>query len=100
MHTRQHPCAGAGSGNISLVDGLVARKACSLATTASTTPTSEEARMAIKGAIPMGHGDVFPFGCYVAGEVQAMRDFDRSTKDQAVQAIDRGTGGLVWAVGV
>ena len=48
--------------------------------------------MAIKGAIPMGHGDVFPHGCYVVGEVEAMRDFDRSTKDQAVQAVDRDSG--------
>jgi hypothetical protein len=56
--------------------------------------------MAIKGAIPMTHGDVFPFGCFGVGEVQAMRDFDRSTKDQAVQAVDRDTGELVWTVDV
>jgi hypothetical protein len=36
----------------------------------------------------------------VVGEVQAMRDFDRSTKDQAVQAVDRETGLLVWVVDV
>ena len=29
-----------------------------------------------------------------------MRDFDRSTKDQAVQAVDRDTGELVWTVDV
>jgi hypothetical protein len=56
--------------------------------------------MAIKGAIRMNHGDVFPHGCYVVGEVQAMRDFDRSTRDQAVQAVDRDTGLLVWTVDV
>ena len=56
--------------------------------------------MAIKGAIPMGHDDVFPYGCFGVGEVQAMRDFDRSTKDQAVQAVDRDTGVLVWTVDV
>jgi len=56
--------------------------------------------MAIKGAIGMNHGDVFPHGCYVVGEVQAMRDFDRSTRDQAVQAVDRDTGLLVWTVDV
>ena len=32
--------------------------------------------MAIKGAISMQHGDVFPHGCFVVGHVQAMRDFD------------------------
>jgi hypothetical protein len=56
--------------------------------------------MAIKGAIPMHHGNVFPHGCFIVGEVQAMRDFDRSTKDQAIQAIDRETGELVWTVDV
>jgi hypothetical protein len=56
--------------------------------------------MAIKGAIPMNHGDVWPHGAFMVGEVQAMRDFDRSTKDQAVQAVDRDTGELVWTVDV
>jgi hypothetical protein len=48
----------------------------------------------------MRHGDVFPYGCYVIGDVQAMRDFDRSTREQAVQAVDRDTGVLVWTVDV
>ena len=56
--------------------------------------------MAIRGAIPMQHGDVFPHGCFVVGEVEAMRDFDRSTREQAVQAVDRDTGELVWTVDV
>ena len=56
--------------------------------------------MAIKGAIPMRFEDVFPYGCFVVGEVEALRDFDRSTKDQAVQAVDRNTGELVWTVDV
>ena len=56
--------------------------------------------MAIRGAIRMQFDDVFPHGCYVVGEVQAMRDFDRSTKDQAIQAVDRDTGELVWTVDV
>jgi hypothetical protein len=59
-----------------------------------------EADMAIKGAIPMQHGNVFPLGSYMVGEVQPMRDFDRSTKDQAVQAVDRDTGELVWTIDV
>jgi hypothetical protein len=56
--------------------------------------------MAIKGAIRMSQGDVFPHGCYVVGEVEAMRDFDRSTREQAVQAVDRDSGLLVWTVDV
>ena len=56
--------------------------------------------MAISGAIPMEHGFVWDFGTFMVGDVQPMRDFDRSTKDQAVQAIDRDTGELVWTVDV
>jgi hypothetical protein len=56
--------------------------------------------MAIRDAIPMNPDDVFGFGSFMVGEVQPMRDFDRSTKDQAVQAVDRDTGELVWTVDV
>ena len=56
--------------------------------------------MAIKGAIRMRNEDVFPHGCYVVGEVEQMRDFDKSTREQAVQAVDRDTGELVWTVDV
>ena len=56
--------------------------------------------MAIKGAIPMRNEDVFPMGCFVVGEVVPQRDFDRSTREQAVQAVDRDPGELVWVVDV
>ena len=56
--------------------------------------------MAIKGAIPMRNEDAFPMGCFVVGEVVPQRDFDRSTREQAVQAVDRDTGELVWSVDV
>ena len=56
--------------------------------------------MAIKGAIQMANGDVFPYGCFVVGDVTPMRDYDRSTREQAVQAVDRDTGLLVWTVDV
>lgn len=56
--------------------------------------------MAIQGAIPMQHDDVFPHGCYVVGEVEPVKDFDRSTKDTAVQAVDKQTGVPVWRVDV
>jgi hypothetical protein len=64
----------------------------------ATTRGSDE--MAIKGQIPMSHGDVFPHGCFVVGEVQAMRDFDKSTRDTHVQAVDKDSGVLVWVVDV
>jgi hypothetical protein len=56
--------------------------------------------MAINGPIRMAHGDVFPHGCFVVGEVAPQRDFDKSTREQAVQAVDRDTGELVWVVDV
>ncbi|HEY8524246.1 MAG TPA: hypothetical protein VIL48_04735 [Acidimicrobiales bacterium] len=56
--------------------------------------------MAIQGAIQIGHDGVFPHGCYVVGEVEPVRDFDRSTKDTAVQAVDKETGLPVWSVDV
>ena len=56
--------------------------------------------MAIRGAIPMGHGAAFAYGTFMVGEVEPMRDFDRSTREQAVQAVDRDTGELVWTVDV
>jgi hypothetical protein len=56
--------------------------------------------MAIKGAIPMRHEDAFAYGTFMVGEVQAMRDFDRSTREQAIQAVDRDSGVLVWTVDV
>jgi hypothetical protein len=56
--------------------------------------------MAIQGAIPMGHDGVFSHGCYVVGEVEPVRDFDRSTKETPVQAVDKDTGLPVWSVDV
>ena len=56
--------------------------------------------MAINGAIPMAHDDVFPHGCFLMGDVEPVRDFDRSTADTAVQAVDKETGVLVWRVDV
>jgi hypothetical protein len=58
--------------------------------------------MAISGAMHMEHGGVFPFGCYLIGEdpVTLKRDFDKSTKDNEVQEVDRDTGLPVWVVNV
>lgn len=55
--------------------------------------------MAIQGPIGVGFRDVFPHGAYAMG-VEPVRDFDRSTKDHAVQARDKETGVPVWAVEV
>jgi hypothetical protein len=56
--------------------------------------------MAIQGAIQIGHDGVFSHGCYVVGEVEPVRDFDRSTRETPVQAVDKDTGLPVWSVDV
>ncbi|MGH3500959.1 MAG: hypothetical protein ACRDQA_08705 [Nocardioidaceae bacterium] len=55
--------------------------------------------MAIKGAIPVQFGDVFPHGAYAMG-VEPLRDFDKSTRENPVQARDKTTSELLWAVDV
>lgn len=56
--------------------------------------------MAMPRKIKVGFQDVFPFGTYAVSEVTPVRDFDKSTKDRAIQAVDDETGLLVWAVDV
>ena len=56
--------------------------------------------MAVQGAIQMTCDEVFPHGLFVVGEVEAVRDFDRSTRDTAVQAVDKESGLPVWRVDV
>lgn len=56
--------------------------------------------MAIPRKLPIDCGTVFPFGAYMVGEISPLRDYDRSTKTEVVQAIDPDTGLLLWAVDV
>ncbi|MEU9843127.1 plasmid replication, integration and excision activator [Actinomadura sp. NPDC048032] len=56
--------------------------------------------MAVKGPFKVAFGDMFPLGAFVKGGVEAVRDFDASTKENFVQARDKDTGELVWAVEV
>ncbi|HZZ50849.1 MAG TPA: plasmid replication, integration and excision activator [Pseudonocardia sp.] len=44
--------------------------------------------------------DVFPFGAYLVSEVEPVRDFDKSTRERMVQALDRDSGLPVWSVSV
>ncbi|WP_203596194.1 hypothetical protein [Actinomadura bangladeshensis] len=48
--------------------------------------------MAVQGPFKVAFGDVFPYGAFVKGGVEAVRDFDRSSKDNFVQARDKDTG--------
>jgi hypothetical protein len=54
----------------------------------------------LKGPIKVEFDDVFAVGCFVVGEVTPVRDFDRSTKESPVQAVDKDSGRLLWAVDV
>lgn len=56
--------------------------------------------MALQGPIPVTFAQVFPHGCYVVGEVEAVKDFDASTNGRFVQSRDKTTGELIWQVAV
>lgn len=56
--------------------------------------------MAMPRKLPVEFGVAFPYGAYAVGEVQPVRDYDRSTKDKPVQAVDPDTGLPLWQVEV
>ena len=56
--------------------------------------------MAMPRKVPVDFGTVFPYGAYAVGEVQPVRDYDKSTRERIVQAADPDTGLLLWSVEV
>ncbi|MEU7942243.1 plasmid replication, integration and excision activator [Microbispora bryophytorum] len=56
--------------------------------------------MALQGPIPVSFAMVFPHGCYLVGEVEAVKDFDASANGRFVQARDKQSGELVWQIAV
>jgi hypothetical protein len=62
--------------------------------------------MAIKGAIPVVFDDVYPHGAFASGDVEKVKDWDRSTAKEFVQAeveaMDPASGEVVrlpaWSV--
>ena len=56
--------------------------------------------MAITGGIPVEFGTAFPHGAYVCGPVEQVNDFDKSTRDNPVQQLDKESGKRVWQVPV
>ena len=56
--------------------------------------------MPISGALKVDCADVFPHGLCVISEVTALDDFDKSSKDNRVQARDKDTGLPLWQVEV
>ena len=56
--------------------------------------------MAMPRKIPVEFGLAFPYGAYSVGEVQPVRDYDKSTRERVVQAADTDTGLPLWSVEV
>jgi hypothetical protein len=56
--------------------------------------------MALQGSIPVEFGRVFPCGAYAAGAFEPVRNFEASTAERFVQAADKETGVLLWAIEV
>lgn len=56
--------------------------------------------MAMPRKLPVDFGIAFPYGAYAVGEVQPVRDYDKSTREKVVQAVDPDTGLLLWSVDV
>lgn len=56
--------------------------------------------MALPRKIPVEFGVAFPYGAYMVGDITPVRDYDRSTRDNPIQATDPDTGLLLWAVDV
>ena len=46
---------------------------------------------------PVAHELIFPHGCHLITEVEPVRDFDKSTRENFVQATDKVTGLRVWS---
>lgn len=58
--------------------------------------------MAMQKRMPVRHEDVFPAGAYLVGAVEAVADFNASTREDGSrpQARDKDTGLPVWSVPV
>jgi hypothetical protein len=56
--------------------------------------------VALLGPIPVEFGHVFAHGAFAAGGFEPMRDFDASSGDRFVQAMDKASGEPVWVVEV
>ncbi len=54
--------------------------------------------MALNRRFPMEFGVAFPLGLFVISEVDAVLDFEKSTKDRKVQQFDQETGLPLWQV--
>ena len=56
--------------------------------------------MSVQGPFKVEFGEVFPHGVGIVSEVEPLADFDKSSKDNRVQARDKESGMPLWAVEV
>jgi hypothetical protein len=56
--------------------------------------------MAMPRRIKVDFGEVFEHGLSMVGSVEPLKDFDKSTKEKPVQAVDEDTGLPIWTVDV
>jgi hypothetical protein len=56
--------------------------------------------MSVQGPFKVDCGELFPQGLGIISEVDSLDDFDKSTKDNRVQARDKDTGLPMWSVEV
>jgi hypothetical protein len=56
--------------------------------------------MAVQGPFKVECGELFPHGLGVVSDVTPLDDFDKSTRENRVQARDKDTGLPVWSVEV
>jgi hypothetical protein len=56
--------------------------------------------MSMPKRIPVDFGETFPYGLFAVSEVVMARDFEKSTKTNAVQTMDEAHGLPVWTVDV
>jgi hypothetical protein len=56
--------------------------------------------MAIQGPLKVEFGEVFPYGAYLVGAVEPVRDFEASRAGAPVQQRDKTSGLPLWQVDV
>ena len=56
--------------------------------------------MAVQGPFKVECGELFPHGLGIVSPVEPLADFDKSSKDNRVQARDKDTGLPLWQVEV
>lgn len=54
--------------------------------------------MAMPRRIKVNFSEVFEHGLFMVGDVEPLKDFDKSTKDIPVHAVDEETGSPIWTV--